>query len=319
MSAQTLALPFLGKPDVLVAVSPSFPALVPAIMAGGIRRIPWILWLHDILPDGAAASGLVDESSPVIRLSRKLERAAYRSADRVVVLSRAFTANLTAKGVPAEKIELICDPATRVPNHRPADDDRRGDGLVRLLSMGNIGFSQGLAELVGAFEQRPDLNPDVRLLITGNGMAAEDVRGKIRTDRVEMLGLVDDDRLEAELQQATVALVTQKSEGSEFCIPSKLMNFMAYGLPVVAAVNPHGEVARIVEDAAAGWVVDSGEPAGFPIAIAQILNDRVDVATRAAASLAYAEANFTQRGFAERFDCRGGIDGASVVRVEARA
>ena len=44
--------------------------------------------------------------------------AAYRTADRIVVLSRAFCDNLVAKGVPRDKIELIYDPATRVPKLR---------------------------------------------------------------------------------------------------------------------------------------------------------------------------------------------------------
>ena len=51
-----------------------------------------------------------------------------------------------------------------------------------------------------------------------------------------------------ELQDATIALVSQKHGGEEFNIPSKLMNFMMYGLPVVASVDPRSEVARIVED-----------------------------------------------------------------------
>lgn len=302
MTTQALAAPFLAKPDVLVAVSPSFPALVPAIAATRARRIPWVLWLHDILPDGAAASGLVDESSPVIKASRKLESAAYASANRIVVLSSAFTANLAAKGVPPEKIELIYDPATRVPRTPAASKAGACQTTEqRVLSMGNIGFSQGLAELIAAFERFRELNSGVRVVITGNGMAAQDVRAEIRTDRVEMLGVVDDDRLELELQAATIALVTQKHDGSEFNIPSKIMNFMAYGLPVLAAVNPAGEVARIVEASGAGWVVDSSLPDDLPREVARILADPDEIARRAAASLAYAEARFTKRGFAAQF------------------
>ncbi len=298
--AQCAAIPFLARPDVRVVVSPSFPALLPAVIAGRARGVPWVLWLHDILPDGATASGLVDEASPVIRLSRRLESAAYAAADRIVVLSRAFTANLTAKGVPGDKIELIYDPATRVPRVVPVGPP--AEGPVRILSMGNIGYSQGLAELVGAFERRADINTDVRLVITGNGMAAQDTRDAIRTGRVHMLGLVDDDRLELELSTATIALVTQKHQGSEFNIPSKLMNFMAYGLPVLAAVNPAGEVARIVEASGAGWVVDSSDPDELPRAIERIVADHDGVRAKANASLAYAEDNFTQTGFARRFE-----------------
>ena len=85
MAAQFAALPALGRPDVVVSASPSFPALLPAMVNARARRMPWVLWLHDILPDGAASTGLVDDSSPVIKAARQLERAAYRDADRIVV------------------------------------------------------------------------------------------------------------------------------------------------------------------------------------------------------------------------------------------
>jgi colanic acid biosynthesis glycosyl transferase WcaI len=169
--------------------------------------------------------------------------------------------------------------------------------------MGNIGFSQGLAPLVKAFENSPALDGiPVKLAITGNGVAADDCRAEIRTDRVEMLGVVDDDELETQLQTASLAFVSQQYEGAEFNIPSKIMNFMAYGLPVLAAVNPSGEVAKIVEEAGAGWVVDSSRPETFPAKLRELLARPEEIADKAAASLAYAERHFTQAGFAERFE-----------------
>ena len=61
MAAQAAATPFLRTPDVLISASPSFPALLPAMLNAKARRMPWVIWLHDILPDGAAATGLVDD------------------------------------------------------------------------------------------------------------------------------------------------------------------------------------------------------------------------------------------------------------------
>jgi colanic acid biosynthesis glycosyl transferase WcaI len=300
-SAQFAALPVLRRPDILVSASPSFPALLPAIINARLRRIPWILWLHDILPDGAASSGLVDEGSMVIRASRRLESAAYRQADRIVVLSKAFTENLVRKNVPEDKIQLIYDPATRVPQFEPSFDVSAEP--ARLLSMGNIGYSQGLTPLVAAFERSEALvDTPVQFVITGNGMAAEDTRAEIGSDRVEMLGVVDDERLEEELQAATIAFVSQRHEGAEFNIPSKIMNFMAYGLPILAAVNPSGEVARIVEGADAGWVVDSSDPDSFPRKLAEILRAPAEITARGRAAYQYAQRHFTQTGFAERFD-----------------
>jgi putative colanic acid biosynthesis glycosyltransferase WcaI len=302
MASQFAAIPTLGSPNILVSASPSFPALLPALLNKRARRVPWVLWLHDILPDGAAATGIVDESSPVIRAARQLERAAYRTADRIVVLSRAFTENLTAKGVDESKIQLIYDPATRTPAQAPSSPSHKPTP-PRLLSMGNIGYSQGLAPLVRSFETSDALDGvAVEFAITGNGVAAADCRAEIRTDRVKMLGVVSDDELERQLRDASIAFVSQQHEGAEFNIPSKIMNFMAYGLPVLAAVNPSGEVARIVEESGAGWVVDSSSPGTFPARLAELLRDGEEIAARGRAAYEYAQCHFTQAGFAERFD-----------------
>ena len=297
-AAQAAAIPALKRPDVMVAASPSFPALAPAVVNARLRRIPWLLWLHDILPDGAAATGLVNDG-PVLRAARGLERLAYREADRIVVLSQAFTRNLVAKGVPSDKIELIYDPATRVPQLNGTNGHHHP---TTLLSMGNIGFSQGLTEIVRAFESEPELNPEVRLVITGSGVAAPDAAQEIRTERVEMAGLVSSERLERELHGATIALVTQKHGGEEFNIPSKLMNFMMYSLPVLASVDTGSEVARIVEASGGGWVVDNADPAAFARTVKEITGSPEEIARRGAAAGDYAARNFNVDAFAAHFD-----------------
>ncbi|MEA2298618.1 MAG: hypothetical protein QOF77_1554 [Solirubrobacteraceae bacterium] len=300
MAAQFAALPLLGTPDVLVSSSPSFAALLPAMINARLRRVPWLLWLHDILPDGATATGLVADGV-VLRGAQRLERAAYAAASQIVVPSPPFAANLLAKGVPAGKLRLIPYPATRIPRDRPSGAAR--SPTPRLLSIGNIGHTQGLAPLVGAFERAGALaDAEIRFVITGDGVAASEVRGAIRTNRVEMLGLVDDDRLEEELARATIAVVTQQYTGAEFNIPSKLMNYMAYGLPILAAVDPHGEVARVVEESRAGWVVDSTRPESFPAKIADLIARPDELAGRGAAAKVYARENFSQAAFGQRFD-----------------
>jgi colanic acid biosynthesis glycosyl transferase WcaI len=299
MAAQAAATPFLRRPDVLVSTSPCFPALLPAIANVRTRNIPWVLWLHDLLPDGATATGLVKDGGFVLALARRLERAAYRAADRIVVDSGSFVENLLAKRVAPAKVEVVCLPATRVPaSATPA----QANGHLRILSMGNIGHTQGLAAFVRAFEAHPELTGGTELVITGTGVAAEETRAEAVGEQVRMLGVVDDDELERELSAADIGFVSQRYEGSEFNVPSKIMNFMAYGLPVLAAVDPSGEAARIVREAQAGWIVDSSDPSAFPREIARIARDGAQVRERAANARRYADQHFTQRGFAARFE-----------------
>jgi colanic acid biosynthesis glycosyl transferase WcaI len=300
MLSHSAALPALGQRDVVVAVSPSFPALMPAMLGSRTRRRPWVLWLQDILPDGAASTGLLPEG-PLLDAARAFERAAYRSADRIVVISGSFEENLVAKGVPPEKLARIYNIATRPMTRRPPAD-RLTSPVV--LNMGNIGHSQGLVPLVEAFERSEDMRRrNVSFRMAGDGVAGDEVRSKIRSDRVTVTGVLHEPHLlDAELQRATLALVSQHYAGAEFNVPSKLMNFMAYGLPVIASVRSDSEVARIVESAGCGWVVDSADPDAFPRTVAAALDDPAEAERRGAAALEFASEHFTPAGSAERFE-----------------
>jgi colanic acid biosynthesis glycosyl transferase WcaI len=298
-AALTAALPALGTPDVLVAVSPSFPALAPAMAAARLRRVPWVLWLQDILPDGATATGLLDDGR-MIRMLRRFELAAYRSAQRVVVISNSFVRNLRAKGVPAEHIVRIFNPAS-LPVQ--SDVDTRSADPRLVMTMGNIGHTQNLVHVTRAFESSPELaEMGARFVLVGDGVAGPDVRAAITTDRVEVTGVVGRQELEGYLRRAAVAIVSQQYQGEDFNVPSKLMNFMGFGRPTLAAVRPDSEVARIVTEAGAGWVTSGSAEQELAGQLVHALRDEDDRAQRARQALAFAQENFTPTAIAQQFE-----------------
>ena len=291
---QTLALPLVRRPDVMVVVSPSFPALGPAMLHAKVRRVPWVLWLQDILPDGAAATGLLTEGRAV-QAARRLERSAYESAAQIVVISESFQRNLLAKGVGADKLNLVYNPATQQTSAGAANSSTNGS--LRLLVMGNIGHSQGLDQVVRMFEDIDDAHAS--LVITGSGVAEDAVRAEIRSDRVQMLGVVDDARLKRELGLATAGLVSQRSDLVEFNVPSKLMNYMMCGLPVIGFAREDSEVARIVNTAKAGWIVS--DRAGLQTAMRALRDTQVHRQVGGAAA-EFARARFSIERCAEDFE-----------------
>jgi putative colanic acid biosynthesis glycosyltransferase WcaI len=296
--AAAMAMGVLRRPNLAVVVSPAFAALAPMILNARLRRLPWILWLQDIFPDAAETTGLV-RNKILLRSARRLEAAAYRSARRVVVISEAFRANLMLKGLEKERIEVVYNPAVRgfaLRRHQLVNG-----GLPRVLFMGNIGYSQGVVDLVAAFELARN-KPAARILIVGSGELAHAVRGQIRSDAVEMLGLVSEDRLDNELSRATLAVVSQRADIREFNLPSKLMTFMAAGVPILAVVRPSSETARLINASGAGWVADATRPDDFPSAIGRALRDTRALKRASAAGRDYARKNFSPPIFGERFD-----------------
>ncbi|MCB8914433.1 MAG: glycosyltransferase family 4 protein [Thermoleophilales bacterium] len=302
MTSQALASPFLGKPDVLISVTPSFPALLPGLIDVRMRKIPWMLWIQDILPDGAATTGYVDKSGPIYRLSRRLETASYNAASHIVVLSESFRENLMSKGVPREKVSLAYNPATMTDD---PDATPRGEipGPPRVICMGNIGKSQNLVEIVRAFEADPQLaSKGAILTLAGAGVAEEEVRSAITTDRVLMPGVLGPEPLGEEIERTHLGAVTQAYSGGEFNVPSKLMNYLAVGLPVVASLRPGSEAGRIINESGAGWVSDSVDPSGFAASIVEAISDPEQLTARSRAGVSFARDNLTAEVLADRFE-----------------
>ena len=298
--AQSIVAPLLPAADAVIAVTPCFPALGPAMISSRIRRTPWVMWVQDIVTDGAVTTGLLDEG-PLLKAAHGFERMTYSSASRVVVISDAFRKNLQAKGVPDEKIVRIFNPSSRqVPE--PIDLDATPP-CPQILAMGNIGYSQGLDRIVDAFQESSELDfLNAELVIAGHGVAAADVRARVQNGRVHMPGVLYGEQLEPVLRSASIGLVSQRADVQEFNLPSKLMSYMAYGIPVIASVNPDSETARIVRDSGAGWVTDSQTPPEFAAVAAAKLRDPEALKTASRAGFTYANDNFHPRAIAARFE-----------------
>jgi len=116
---------------------------------------------------------------------------------------------------------------------------------------------------------------------------------------VEMPGLLSPEALNAELGRASIALVSQAYGEGEFNVPSKLMNYLAAGLPVIASVERRSEAARIVEASASGWV---SAPGKIGETASSALADAAGLRARSASGLAFAQSNLTPGALAEKFE-----------------
>jgi colanic acid biosynthesis glycosyl transferase WcaI len=117
--------------------------------------------IQDVFPDAAVETGAITNRR-IIAVASWLERASYRLADAVTVLSDDLRANVVAK-VPARR-----------GRHRPHDPElRRHDAIVPgdrmtpyrrelgigaepvVLYAGNIGYSQSVGLLLDAARELP--------------------------------------------------------------------------------------------------------------------------------------------------------------------
>lgn len=293
---------FEKRPDVVVATSPQFFAAVGGWMLAGLRRVPFVFELGDLWPRSITAVGAMKDSL-VIRWLEKLELFLYRRSAAVAALTRAFKADLTARGIPPEKIAVVIN-GVDLPRYapRPRDSALEAEwglgGRFVIGYVGTHGMAHGLINVLDAAERLKDAAPDIRFLLVGNGAERQMLK-----DEAARRGLTNvvfgppqpKERMPAVWSLCDVALIHLKdSPAFAEVIPSKMFEAMGMGLPLLL-VAPKGEASHIVEADGAGLFVPTADPDGLAAAARRLAENAEERMTLAAASLAAASSHTRER------------------------
>jgi glycosyltransferase involved in cell wall biosynthesis len=169
-------------------------------------------------------------------------------------------------------------PVKKVAEHFPA---LKGHKYVLFLS--RLDPKKNVEILIDAFKSVED--DAWRLVIAGDGPREYVSTLKQRTggsERIIFAGWVEGEQKEALLREAALFVLPSRHENFGLSV----MEAMARGVPVV--VSPHVNLAREIEAADAGWVVNRDE---FGAGLAAVLADETELARRGKAahqfSLAY--------------------------------
>jgi glycosyltransferase involved in cell wall biosynthesis len=253
-----------GGADVVVAETP--PLFLAAAAPAYARRARARLVLHvsDLWPDSVVELGTVTNRR-AIGMARALERHAYRHAARIVTPTAGIAERLEQRSEAQGKVFRV-PPAVDI--ERFTAPPVRRDGPLRVLYAGTVGLAQGVTSLVEAARR---VGPSVmRLTIAGAGAELEDVRREAAgRGHIRVLGAVDADavpRLYAETDVAAVLLRDRPIFRA--ALPTKTFEAMASGRPVLLAGR--GEIAELVQSAAAGVVVAPGDVDALAGAIATL-------------------------------------------------
>ncbi|MCC5953319.1 MAG: glycosyltransferase family 4 protein [Acidimicrobiia bacterium] len=281
-----------SRPDVVLAMSPPLTLGLAGWSVARSRRVPFVFNIQDVFPDVAVELGLLTDTR-VIAAASWLERATYRRADAVTVLSEDLARNVVDKLASGPRPLEADEAASRVhviPNFvdterivaAPRDNDYRrefglGDRTV-VMYAGNVGFSQSLDLVLAAARAMVD-RTDVVFVINGGGTARPTLEADAAgLDNVVFVDMQPAERLPEVLAAADLHLVPLRKGLARASVPSKLYSILAAGRPVLAAVDPGTEVARTLAAAEAGRAVPPDDPEAFVAALEELL-DGPDVLT----------------------------------------
>jgi glycosyltransferase involved in cell wall biosynthesis len=285
------ALLFRRRPDVFVTQT-NPPLLVPLVaLVSKLRNRPCIIIAQDLYPEVVIAHGMLRADSLAARILRRMFGWAYRRARAVVTLGPVMAERLQSKGVAPERIVLISNWSTGEEGVvKGAANLLRPrwnlEGKFVVLYSGNLGIAHEFDTIVGAIERAVARRPELRLVIVGKGSRLKEVRELVSQrglDQVVLFeNLVPADMLPHSIGLADLALVTLRDSFEGLVVPSKLLGYMARGIPTLY-VGPRSDVSAMLQDSHGGVSFPSG-------AIDRLADELVNLAGNPAALESMGEA-----------------------------
>lgn len=256
-----------NRPDVLICVTPP---LLAAAMSTVRARLTWRrpavgILIQDMYGRGVVETGAASGISA--RAIGAIESFTVRAADGVSVIHRGFAQDLTDDlNIDIRKIREIRN-WTHITNPDPSASAKFrhahgwSQGDVVVMHAGNMGYKQGLENVVAAAALADRNNYPVRFVLLGDGnqrAALQELGTGLST--LQFLSPVSNADFPAALGAADVLLVNERPGVAHMSVPSKLTSYFTSGKPILAASDSAGFTASELDAAGAGVCVPADRP-----------------------------------------------------------
>jgi glycosyltransferase involved in cell wall biosynthesis len=272
---------FLRRPDVIIATSPQLFVGLTGRWLGWIKRVPFVLEVRDLWPESITASGIGSDTDLSIRLLRALSAFLYRSCNHVVVVTSAFKQELVAKW------RLRDDKISLVENGVETDlftPDVSGDDVKRELGLeakfvvsyiGTLGLAHGLQAVMKAATKLQSTCPDIQFLFVGEGADKERLirsASELELRNVRFLPQQPRQKIPSIIRASDLCVVLlRKANVFGTVIPTKMLEFMACGRPVILGVD--GQARQVIETAEAGVFIEPEDSTALAKAVTALYID----------------------------------------------
>ena len=249
--------------------------------------VKYVFDQHDLSPEMYEAK--FNGRGAAYRVLQWLERATYRTADRVIVTNQSFAQIARERGgVRAETVHVVRNGPDLDHFHLGAPRPELKQGARYLaLYIGVMGKQDGLERVLEAAHRVAQRRGDVHFALLGDGDMVPLLRQRVRElgleETVSLPGWMNDAQLLAYLSTADVCLAPDPPvRMNQLSTMMKIMEYMSCGLPVVSFDLLE---SRRSAGKAALYVAED-DAVQFGDAILQLLNDPARRARMGAAGLA---------------------------------
>jgi len=289
-----------GRPDVVFVTSPPLFNVLPAMLLSKCWGARLVVDLRDLWPDEFFSIGVASERSLFVRLLRFVERRAYRSASAITCTTHAFMDEVAKRGAGKEKLQFIPNGADlemftpHSPTNPIAAELPLGDKFVVMYS-GLLGLKHGL-DLILDVAKSLQAHPEILFFIRGIGPHREALIQRVQDwglTNVSFGGAREIEDVPYILARANIGISSLlPDEYFDKIISIKLFEYMACGVPVVAAVR--GEGAKLLQDSGAGIATPPGDVQAMADAILRLYNDRPLLGEMASRGRPFMQAHYSR-------------------------
>ncbi|WP_437229253.1 glycosyltransferase family 4 protein [Planctomicrobium sp. SH661] len=300
------------RPDVVISAnSPLFSQ--DQIFRGARRHhAKFVFWVQDLM--SVAAHGILKEKIPVVgsmigHYFMNMEARLLRDSDQVVLITEDFQPYMDRWKVAREKTHVVENwaPIEQLPPFPRQNAWGEKYGLhdkLCLMYAGTLGLKHDPGLLV-KLAQHLKRRPNVRLVVAAEGSGVPILKDAITSqqlDNIVILPFQSFDILPQALASADVLIALLEPQGSQYCVPSKVLTYLCSGRPILLSVASDNLIARIVDGNRAGLVVSPDQAGDLITAADTLLNNSPQREEFGRNARSYAERNFRIKEITDRFE-----------------
>lgn len=248
------------KVDIVIVYSPPLPLAKVGKNLKKKYKAKFILNIQDIFPQNAVDLGAL-KNALLVNFFEKIEKGAYKSADKIAVHSEGNKLFLVQKKkIHDDKVHVLHNWIDTSPyvNVERSSYFRRKYGLENkfiFLFAGVIGPSQGLDLIINAANELKELS-DLYFLFVGDGTEKNKLMRMaegFQLKNIVFKPFVSKDDYPKLVKEADVGLVCLTSQNKTPVVPGKILGYMAASIPVVAFLNRESDGHKLIKEAQCGF------------------------------------------------------------------
>ena len=245
------------------------------------------LMLKDIFPQNAVDLGMMRETGLkglIYKYFRRKEKFFYSISDYIGCMSPANVQYVLWHNseIKSDRVE-VCPNCLLIPTQDP---NFKRDGIelkkkydipeeaVTFLYGGNLGKPQGIDFLIKCLRHEKE-NKKVYFIIIGSGSEIGKLKAFVDSEKpanVKLLNYMPKDEYQLISDQCDVGMIFLDHRFTIPNFPSRILNYLASGTPVLAATDANTDIGTIARDNGFGFCCESNDVKGFAKAVDDFIN-----------------------------------------------